>query len=101
MSLVLNPPTKTESELIAEEILSTPAKEFPAQLASWRRLMDATWDGDTGAILAAMGTRAADAFAASSAYMDLFESLVPGCTDDRAAKVRAYTAHEDGTVTLN
>lgn len=71
-------------------------------LSEWQSCIDKVWDdSDPAAIIAEMGTDAAEIFAISTRTYQFLELNEPGCTMDRLIKVREVTIHPNGTVTLN
>lgn len=79
-------------------------------IRNWERSFDQLWDSpDPAAVLAAMGTDAAEAFELSSQLVTLMGQILPGRMDDEWARIQAKiaakrqptTTHSDGTVTLD
>ena len=85
-------------------ILNTANNGHAQLLKYWQQSIDLVWDNDTAtisAILQEMGTDAATLFSLSTRTYQYLEQNEPGCTADRLVKVKPYTAHQDGTVTLD
>ena len=103
MNLITNPPiTATRTQEKALAIMTMPSRSFIDQLTLWQSGMDLLWDDeDIEGVLEAMGTRAVEVFSVSAIVVNYLESLLPGCTADRIAKMLPFTINVDGTITLN
>jgi hypothetical protein len=75
---------------------------FNRLLRSWAEGLDALWTApDPAEVLAAMGTQAGELFTRSEQLRAFLEAQQPGSTNiPQTARIKAYTMHPDGTVTL-
>jgi hypothetical protein len=75
---------------------------FKRLLKSWAEGLDAVWSApDPAAVLAAIGKDAGELFTRSEQLRAFLEAQQPGSTNiPQVAKIKAYTIHPDGTVTL-
>jgi hypothetical protein len=93
----------TEAQIAVLLIKEGTKRAFEIALTNWSNCMSKIW-GDptkTAAVLAELGITAVDCFVLSSLLIPALESQEPGCTDDLLALIVPWTAHEDGTVTID
>lgn len=111
MSL-LSDPTHTTAQIALKRrqliitksnaLLGAPLQNFNAILTSWKLGMAMVWDDENPSdILAQIGIHAVELFGISSLTAAFLESLKSGCTIDTMEKVKPYTAHPDGSITIN
>lgn len=101
---LLNPTNPDEAPVRrrALAILNMPAKQFDQLYATWMKGVREIWLAeDTSALLAEMGTHAAELFDLSQKTIVFLEQLRPGCTAHGRSLMRPFTIHEDGTITLD
>ena len=91
----------SKEERIAKNILRTSSSLFNQLLTQWELSVKSLWQGDTEAILAELGTNSVEVFRVSAETVKFLEALKPGCTVNGRALMRAFTEHEDGTITLD
>jgi hypothetical protein len=108
---ILNPtpvarPTRT-AEKVAD-LLSSSKTQADRLIKTWERGFSQIWDDeDPAAVLAELGTDAAEMFLLSGATVQFLAAILTDRPDDLAriiAKVGAmpaFTVNEDGTVTLD
>ncbi len=100
---LLTPPAKpTTAQARAQRALALPRAIFNRLLRSWAEGLDTVWAApDPAAVLSAMGTQAGELFTRSAQLRAFLEGQQPGCTAiPQAAKIKPFTIHPDGTVTL-
>lgn len=95
-------PKPTIAQCRAKRALALPRVMFKRLLRSWAEGLDAVWSApDPAAVLAAMGNQAGELFTRSQQLRAFLESQQPGSTNiPQIAKIRSYTIHPDGAVTL-
>ena len=104
--LDLTPEPETPEQIaarIAKELIRVPKQSLSEEFAKWRASMVKLWknpEATPEAILAAIGTDAAELFILSGAKVAFFESVKPGCTAEVSAWMTPFEMNEDGTVTL-
>jgi len=104
MPNLLTPPAKpTDAQSRATRALALPRAMFTRLLQSWAQGLDLVWSAPKPAdVLAAMGPSAGEAFTRSAQLRAFLEAQNPGSTAiPQAAKIKPYTIHADGTVTVN
>ena len=95
-------PTPTQAELVAQRILRAHVLGFRQIKASWEARISDIWDAqDPQAIITALGTQAALVFFISAKTIEFLELMEPGSTTAGVAKIKPFTVHEDGTITIN
>ena len=94
--------TNARAKEVAASILNSTKNGHNSLLYTWRTCITQVWDDqDPAAIIAELGTDAAEIFAISTRTYLFLESNEPGCTLSYLAKVQPYTVHPNGTVTID
>lgn len=108
-------------DITAKNLLSAPKQNYDQIFRNWSNGVKAIWDAkypdgspvDPATVLAKLGVHAVELFQLSSATAAFLTSISAiGCTADQAAAnaaeinavvalVKPFTAHQDGTVTVN
>ncbi len=104
MSNILNRPKiveKAKEVRIANDIIRNTGSLFQQVLRAWENSVSQVWNNDTAAVLAEFGTDAVEIFRISAETAKFLEALKPGSTTAGRALMRPFTAHPDGTITLD
>ena len=103
-NLLTSPAKPTDAQSRANRALALPRAMFTRLLQSWVQGLDLVWSAAKPAdVIAAMGASAGEAFTRSAQLRAFLEQQSPGCTATlpQVAKIKPYTIHADGTVTVN